>query len=188
MSRPPASQIAFTDYDIHIQPGIRYAPHPAFALDAQGRPRYLALPAADKAAHPLLVFLPGTAGKPENASRFIRAAAAGGYRAISLAYNDTPAVVQACHSDPDPKCSERFREERVYGRDVSSKIDDTPAESIVSRLGALLAHLARRDPAGGAVSAGGTSTCSPAVLTATSHEPGSCTANVSGSHHMLTIT
>ncbi len=43
----PASQIAFTDYDIHIQPGIRYAPHPAFARDAAGKPRYLALSAAD---------------------------------------------------------------------------------------------------------------------------------------------
>ena len=36
----PVSQIAFTDYDIHIQPGIRYQPHPAFARDAQGAYRY----------------------------------------------------------------------------------------------------------------------------------------------------
>ena len=37
----PASQIAFSDYEIRIRPGIRYQPHPAFALDASGAPLYL---------------------------------------------------------------------------------------------------------------------------------------------------
>ena len=32
--------IAESLYDIPIRPGMRYAPHPAFTLDAQGRPRY----------------------------------------------------------------------------------------------------------------------------------------------------
>jgi ABC-type transport system substrate-binding protein len=36
----PAGQVAESVYDIHIRPGIRYQPHPAFAVDAQGRPRY----------------------------------------------------------------------------------------------------------------------------------------------------
>ena len=36
----PASQIAFSDYEIRIRPGIRYQPHPAFALDAGGAPLY----------------------------------------------------------------------------------------------------------------------------------------------------
>ncbi len=34
------SQIAYSVYDIHIRPGIRYQPHPAFAVDAAGRFRY----------------------------------------------------------------------------------------------------------------------------------------------------
>ncbi len=39
--------VAYSVYDIHIRPGIRYQPHPAFALDAGGKPRYLDLsPAA----------------------------------------------------------------------------------------------------------------------------------------------
>ncbi|WP_440940871.1 ABC transporter substrate-binding protein [Immundisolibacter sp.] len=33
-------------YELHIRPGIRYAPHPAFARDAQGRLRYHRLDAA----------------------------------------------------------------------------------------------------------------------------------------------
>ncbi len=40
----PAGAIAFSEYEIRIRPGIRYAPHPAFAVDAAGRPRYLDLP------------------------------------------------------------------------------------------------------------------------------------------------
>ncbi len=37
----PVADIAESIYDIHIKPGIRYQPHPAFARDAEGRPRYL---------------------------------------------------------------------------------------------------------------------------------------------------
>ncbi|MCS6787057.1 MAG: ABC transporter substrate-binding protein [Thiobacillaceae bacterium] len=37
----PAQQVAYTTYDIRIRPGIYYQPHPCFARDAQGRPRYV---------------------------------------------------------------------------------------------------------------------------------------------------
>ncbi len=40
----PSSAIAFSEYEIRIRPGIRYAPHPAFATDAAGKPLYLDLP------------------------------------------------------------------------------------------------------------------------------------------------
>lgn len=39
----PASSIAESEYEIRITPGIRFQPHPAFAVDAEGKPRYLAL-------------------------------------------------------------------------------------------------------------------------------------------------
>ena len=39
----PAAQIAHSEYDIRIRPGIRYQPHPAFAVDAESRPVYAAL-------------------------------------------------------------------------------------------------------------------------------------------------
>jgi oligopeptide transport system substrate-binding protein len=42
-------QVAYSVYEIHIKPGIRYQPHPALALDAQGRPLYLALSTAELA-------------------------------------------------------------------------------------------------------------------------------------------
>ncbi|MFO1270144.1 MAG: ABC transporter substrate-binding protein [Rubrivivax sp.] len=39
----PAEQIAESVYDVHIKPGILYAPHPAFAKDEKGEYRYLHL-------------------------------------------------------------------------------------------------------------------------------------------------
>ncbi len=39
----PAEQVAESIYDVPIRPGMRYQPHPAFAVDAQGRHRYHAL-------------------------------------------------------------------------------------------------------------------------------------------------
>ena len=36
----PADQVAESIYDIRIKPGVRFQPHPAFAVDEQGRHRY----------------------------------------------------------------------------------------------------------------------------------------------------
>jgi oligopeptide transport system substrate-binding protein len=42
-----ARDIAYSVYEIHIKPGIRYQPHPAFAQDAGGRNLYLELKPGD---------------------------------------------------------------------------------------------------------------------------------------------
>jgi ABC-type transport system substrate-binding protein len=42
-----AKDIAYSIYEIHIKPGIRYQPHPAFARDAAGRSLYLDLKPGD---------------------------------------------------------------------------------------------------------------------------------------------
>ncbi|MSQ71011.1 MAG: peptide ABC transporter substrate-binding protein [Betaproteobacteria bacterium] len=39
----PAAQVAYSEYEIRIRPGILYQPHPAFAGDASGKPVYLAM-------------------------------------------------------------------------------------------------------------------------------------------------
>ena len=36
----PAQGVAYSEYLVRIRPGIRYQPHPAFAVDEQGAPRY----------------------------------------------------------------------------------------------------------------------------------------------------
>jgi oligopeptide transport system substrate-binding protein len=43
----PPQSVAYTVYEIHVRPGIRYQPHPAFAVDAAGRPLYQHLTAGD---------------------------------------------------------------------------------------------------------------------------------------------
>ena len=39
----PRDAIVYSVYEIHIQPGIQYQPHPAFAKDSDGKPLYLEL-------------------------------------------------------------------------------------------------------------------------------------------------
>lgn len=102
-----------------------------------------------KADAPLLVFLPGTGGRPINTTAFENLAAHQGYRVIGLEYDDVPAVQQLCPRDPDPGCAEKVRRKRIFGEDATSLIDDKANESIVARLGALLAALNRDHPRDG---------------------------------------
>jgi acetyl esterase/lipase len=102
-----------------------------------------------KSSAPLLVFMPGTGGRPQNTSDFARVAAHEGYRVIGLEYDDTPAVAMVCGRNRDPDCSEKVRRKRVFGDDVTSSIDDRPEESVVNRLAKLLAALDRDHPADG---------------------------------------
>jgi predicted esterase len=95
----------------------------------------------------LLIFLPGTGGEPPGPLALLRAAADAGYRVISLAYNDVPAVAVYCPRKPDPTCSEKFRRMRVYGDGIiDPSIDNTRAESIANRLVKLLQYLDAREP------------------------------------------
>lgn len=95
---------------------------------------------------PLLVFLPGTGGRPDNTSAFAAVAARQGYRVIGLAYVDEPAVQQICPREPDPDCAEKVRRKRIFGEDVTGLIDDRRDESIVARLTTLLVALDRAHP------------------------------------------
>ena len=112
-------------------------------------PNYVVFDRQVKDCAPLLVFLPGTGGRPQNTSDFANVAAGQGYRVIGLAYDDEPAVAALCPRDPDPSCSEKVRRKRIFGDDVTSLIDDRPEESIVSRLTAVLGMLAREHPSDG---------------------------------------
>jgi hypothetical protein len=95
----------------------------------------------------LVVFLPGTDGKPGNAVHLLRLVAAQGYRVIGLEYNDDPAVVQVCPRSPDPACSGDFRRRRIFGGEGRSPVANTQAETIVNRLVTLLGYLQEHDSA-----------------------------------------
>ncbi|MEO8619448.1 MAG: hypothetical protein ABI625_00200 [bacterium] len=112
-------------------------------------PHYVVFERTTTSAAPLLVFMPGTGGMPERTSAFADLAAHMGYRVIGLEYTDTPAVAQLCPKNRDPKCSEHFRQKRIYGDDVTDVIDDRPSESVVNRLTRLLTTLYHDHPTEG---------------------------------------
>lgn len=93
----------------------------------------------------LVVFLPGTNGKPRNGMQLFRVVAAQGYRVIGLEYNDEPAIVQVCPRNPSPSCSAAVRQKRIFGTDVTNVVENTQAESIVDRLVNLLKYVDQHD-------------------------------------------
>lgn len=123
------------------------------ALDSSVRrfdnAHYVVFDSAVAPGAPLLLFLPGTGGRPLNTTEFENAAARQGYRVIGLEYVDEPSVSEICPRSPDAACFEKVRRKRIYGEDATSLIDDRPDESIVQRLTTLLAALDRDHPAEG---------------------------------------
>ena len=105
-------------------------------------------PAGTGPSTPLALFLPGTNGKPSD-SLLLQTIAGQGYRVISLAYDDTPAVSQVCPRDPNPECSARFRQVRTFGRGPAGPVQNPPEEAINARLVALLHYLDREHPTDG---------------------------------------
>jgi acetyl esterase/lipase len=131
---------------------VRYDVMPQYADSTIRRfteANYVVFARTVKPDAPLLLFLPGTGGRPQNASDFADVAARQGYRVIGLEYTDTPAVSQICPRDRDPDCSEKVRRKRIYGEDETRLIDDDANESIVHRLVSLLRALGRDHPADG---------------------------------------
>ena len=116
------------------------------AIHRFNNPHYIVFERSTTSAAPLLVFMPGTGGMPERTSYFADLAAHQGYRVIGLEYTDEPAVAQICPRDRDPACSEKFRQKRIFGDDVTNAVDNTPAEAIVTRLVKLLQYLDAKFP------------------------------------------
>lgn len=138
----PASAASLDSYLVkpsQADPGVSQFDEPNVAL----RPSTVA-PGA-----PLVVFLPGTSGKPANAMVLLKAAAQAGYPVIGLEYNDEPAVVQVCPKDPDPACSSDFRRMRMYGEGASKAVQNSKAEAVQTRLARLLAKLDKDHPGQG---------------------------------------
>lgn len=119
------------------------------AVKAFDNPSVILTPKASTGATPLALFLTGTGGKPAYSVPFLRVIAGQGYRVISLAYNDEPAVAQVCPKDPDPACSGDFRRMRVDGDGRSKSVSNPVAEAITTRLTALIRSLDRARPGEG---------------------------------------
>lgn len=112
-------------------------------------PHYVVVGSDVGADAQLVVFMPGTGGKPAGALPLLRVIASQGYRVVGLEYNDSPAVIQVCPKNPSAACSGDFRRKRIFGDDVTAIVDNTPAESIVNRLVRLMEYLDSHHPGEG---------------------------------------
>lgn len=101
-----------------------------------------------KPRNELLVFLPGTNGKPGGTNLFCQTAADLGYHTLSLSY-PTDTAAAAVRNSKDPQAFEKFRLEIIEGRDLSPRVSVNRANSIENRLIKLLQHLDKSDPKGG---------------------------------------
>jgi oligopeptide transport system substrate-binding protein len=67
----PPEAVAVSEYEVHIQPGIRYQPHPAFARDADGALRFHALTSAQLARIETLDDFPATGARELVAADYV---------------------------------------------------------------------------------------------------------------------
>ena len=97
---------------------------------------------------PLVVFFPGTHGKPGNAEALLNVVAGQGYRVIGLTYIDEPPGTVLCPRNPNVACFTRFHAMRAFAQGPAP-VANTYAESIEGRLVSLLHYLDRAHPAAG---------------------------------------
>ena len=142
---PPASaerqvNATSTDPAVTAAPAGGEAPHvainPVASVSAQGR---------------LLVFLPGTQGRPTQYTFILRAAAARGFHAVGVNYPNQTAMGSLCQFSTDADCYWNARNAVIFGggTPVSGQSPVSRADSIVNRLNRLLAALNTQYPAEG---------------------------------------
>ena len=135
---PPPSSIerqinaTTTDSSITAAPAGAEAPHvaitPSPAVSARGK---------------LVVFLPGTQGRPTQYLYILRAGASRGFHAIGLNYPNQTAMGALCQFSTEPDCYWSARRVVIHGggTPVAGQSAVTPADAIVNRLNKLLGWL-----------------------------------------------
>jgi hypothetical protein len=99
----------------------------------------------------LLVFLPGTQGRPSQYTYILRAGASRGFHAVGINYPNQTAMGSLCQFSADPDCYWTARNEVIFGNGtpVSGQSAVTRADSVVNRLNKLLKWLANNQSAEG---------------------------------------
>lgn len=129
-----------TDSSITAVPSAGEAPHIAINPSASINPK-----------GKLLVFLPGTQGRPGQYTYILRAGASRGFHTIGLNYPNQTAMGALCQVSSDPECYWSARNVVVFGGSapVNGQSPVTKADSIVNRLEKLLAWMQTTYPAEG---------------------------------------
>jgi hypothetical protein len=89
----------------------------------------------------LVIFLPGSPGKPNGSRLLLAEAARLGYYVIGLMYPNEFNILSSCAESSDPDCAANIRLEILDGIDRSSALDINHANSIDNRLTKLLLYL-----------------------------------------------
>jgi len=145
VTQPPASverqvNATTTDSTVTTAPLGNEAPHiainPSPSVTARGR---------------LLVFLPGTLGRPANYTYILRAGATRGFHAVGINYPNQTAMGSYCQTSVDPECYWKARSVVIFGggTPVVGQPAVSRSDSIVNRLEKLLAWLQANHPTEG---------------------------------------
>lgn len=126
-----------TDATISAAPSGAEAPHVAINPSPSATPRGR-----------LLVFLPGTQGRPTQYTYILRAAAARGLHAVGINYPNQTAMGALCQFSLNPDCYWAARNVVVFGggTPVSGQSPVSSADAIVNRVSRLIAALAAQHP------------------------------------------
>ena len=126
-----------TDSAITAAPGTGEEPHVVINPSPSVTPR-----------GELVVFLPGTQGRPTHYTYILRTAADLGFHAVGLNYPNQTAMGSLCRTSGDADCYWTARNEVLFGdrTPVSGQSDVPPADSIVNRLTKLLMWMDQQYP------------------------------------------
>jgi len=132
-------------------PAISILPqHTDAAIGRWLAPHQVAVPEATTTRrHQLFLFFSGSFGNPGNQNLLISEALRAGYHAIHLCYPNSWTVAALCHRSSDPDCHGKVRSSIVDGKNRTSLIDITHADSIENRLTKLLTYLQKHSPGDG---------------------------------------
>jgi hypothetical protein len=134
LSAPVYHQVLPNDTDPAINDALE--PHVAGLADCAQQRGYL------------MVFLPGTGGRPTSpyAQNLLNYATNNCMHAIGLNYPDARSVFADCHLDRDPDCYGNWRLQKLDGIPRSPHLPNAPANSIENRLLKALLYLAKTYP------------------------------------------
>lgn len=121
--------------------------HPDF-----NAPHYVVLATNVPPLGKLLLHLPGTGSNPAGATNWLRTAAALGYHAIGLKYQNDPSMATVCTVNINLNCFDDITDETVTGQQYADELTSVPkqvtrADSIENRVQKLLAGLVASAPA-----------------------------------------
>jgi pimeloyl-ACP methyl ester carboxylesterase len=128
-------QIAFSQLQtINVTPSVTDSNINTYTDASQQEVHICYKNTAVSARNELLIFLPGSGGKPNGNDYFDKLAANLGYDVIGLMYPNNPSIGSLCDIDTDPDCYLKTRLEIIDGIDRTTLVNVNASNSIENRI------------------------------------------------------